>query len=350
MTLKMRAAVSFSLNLIIATMMVSTPTTVDAQDHTISQSQLGQLSINVAPVESVTTYTGAALSAEVTVLSGGGYTMNAPMSVQRVIYLKPRGESVKAGETVVKLIGSEVEHYYDAYQLKTDLFKQTSELYENNRKLYKQKAISEQQWLIISEQYMTQKLALGEYMHFFDYVSKFDHDEQSLSLKTPIDGVLTYNDFARLNMDQEIVRIIPSQAIRVKLNLPASHAQMPSALALPSCSLNVDYAEGLAHSFYKTLWSEPLKSACALTLGNRVAVNPKYALSAYRVPQTAVFNLHGDYYVMAKQGDGFVSVAISIVSSEENDFIVTANKSLSGEVVASTSVSALQGILMGLGE
>jgi hypothetical protein len=320
------------------------------QDYEITNQQLGKLSINVSSVKSVDTYRGVALSAQVTSQSGAAYTMTAPMNVQRVIFLKPRGTSVQAGETVVKLIGSEVEHYHDEYELKKDLFAQASKLYENNRKLYQQEAIGEQQWLSISEYFVTQKLEFGEFQHFFEYVDKYDHDEQSLSLKSPVNGMLNFDNFASIATNQAILNIIPQQAIQIKINLPSSQVEVPSAVFLASCSLKVESTEGLSQSFYKTVWSEPLKPACNLRYGDITTVHPQYSLSAYRVPKTSVFSLHGEHYILIKQADGFVSTQVSIVSSEQNDFIVTSAAIIEGASAASSSVSALQGILMGLGE
>ncbi|WP_371193864.1 hypothetical protein [Glaciecola sp. SC05] len=350
MTIKLHTSPMLKLGFLLLIVPLLVSMRVQGQEQSISTQQLGQLSVSLSAVQLVDSYQGAALSGEVTSESGAAYSITSPMNVQRVMFLKPRGSIVQAGDVIVKLIGSEVEHYYDEYQLKKALFQQTSKSYENNRKLYEQKAIGEQQWLSISEHYVNQKLALGEYHHFFEYVAKYDHDEQSLSLKSPLNGMLNYSRFSSLNANQDIVHILPQYAVRLKVNLPASQAQIPSALSLPLCTLKIEINEGLSQSFYKTLWSEPLKANCGLRYGDILSVKPEYALKAYRITKTSVFSLHGNHYIMLKQADGFASAQVSIVASEQNSFIVTSTRDIAGAAAASSSVSALQGILMGLGE
>lgn len=325
-------------------------TQTQVETHTISDSQLKQLSVELTAVKALSHYRGGALNAEVSSMPGAAYTMSSPINVQRVIYSKPRGTMVKKGESIATLIGTEVAHYHDAYELKTALYEQSEKLYHNNRKLYQQKAISEQQWLSISEHYMTQKLALGEYQHFFEYVEKFDHDTQSLALISPITGLLNYPSFSSLNIEQAIVTILPEQAIRVQVMVPSSQKNMLSAIVLPACTLKIEISENVAQSSFKRAWSEPITPNCDVNYGDIVTVSPDYAISAYRVPKSAVFSLGGEYYVMTQISGGFTSVGVTIVASEQDDYVVTTQGALAGTSVASTSVSALQGILMGLGE
>lgn len=345
-----KRAVSSTFKLILACISIVLPLSAHCQQYNVSQDQLGQLTVNVASVASVESYTGSKLSATVATLPGQAYTIIAPMNAQRVQFLKQRGERVAAGESMLMLIGPEVEHYYDEYELKTDLFAQTTRLYERNKKLFAQKAIGEQVWLNISEQYISQKLALGEFNHFFDYVDNFNHQIQALTLKSPIDGILNYTAFSSLLAMQEIVSVIPSEAVRVKVKLPSSQSQTPSSLQLPQCTLRVDQVEGLSQSFYKTLWSEPLSLSCNLNVGDMVIVNPQYQISAFSIPKAALFSLHGKHYVMRQTAEGFASVEVNIVASEQNSFVVTSSQDIHGSAIATSSVSALQGILMGLGE
>lgn len=350
MTVKMTSAMFSAVGAVLFLSGALLPSSAISQDMVVTKVQLKQLSITVAPVTSVDTYAGSKLNASVSALSGQAYTLSSPINVQRVTFLKQRGERVAAGEPLVVLIGSEVEHFYDEYQLKTALFAQTSQLYKSNQKLYEKKAISEQLWLSISENYVTRKLALGEYTHFFDYVDNYNDEKQSLTLKSPLSGVLHYEAFASLNAEQGIARIIPDQAIRLKVQMPASQTHIPSLLNLPQCKLKVDEIEGLSQSFYKTLWSEPLKQSCELRYGDIVTVTPQFDISAFVVPKTAVFSLHGSHYIMLQKGDIFAAVEINIVASEQSDMVVTSQQAINGAFVATSSVSALQGILMGLGE
>jgi hypothetical protein len=350
MRLKTPATALPAFSLVVAIMGMSLCWSANSQDYIVTKQQFRALNIELGTVKSVETYAGSMLSASVSAISGQAYTISSPMNAQRVTFLKRRGARVEKGEPIVALIGPEVEHYYDEYQLKTDLFAQTAQLYQNNRSLYEKKAIGEQQWLNISEQYITRKLALGEYQHFFEYVEHYSQDDQSLTLTSPMSGVLNYDVFNSLNTAQDIVRIIPDQAIRIKVNLPAGQAHTPSSLKLPNCTLNVDAVEGLSQSFFKTLWSEPLKQACALRYGDIVVVVPQYKISAFLVPKTAVFSFHGKHYVMRQRSEDFAAVEVNIVASEQNNLVVTSTESIHDASIATSSVSALQGILMGLGE
>ncbi len=322
----------------------------NAQEHTIAAEKLGMLTANVEAVEQISTYSGHPLTAQMTPLTGQGYTIRTPFNLWRVEFLKMPGEQVKKEEAFVELMGPEAHHYYEQYQLKKTLFEQTELFYENNRKLFDKKAIGEQAWLEINKQYVALKLEMGEYHHFFDYVHHFDEVRDVFVLKAPADGMVRYSAFEKVSEGEEIASIIPSNAVRLMVSLPSTQTSIPSSVQTQNCRLKIDFAETVINQFYKRIWTEPVDDSCNLSFGEIVSVTPEYATTAFLVSKTALFDLQGNSYIWIKQGNNFSSVKVEILTSANDKLVVSSKTSLSGAMALTSSVSAMQGILMGLGE
>ncbi|GAC27391.1 hypothetical protein [Brumicola pallidula] len=326
-----------------------------AQNMSVDANQLGDLSLQTKAVEPVSTYTGKNIMATVAILPGQSYVFKSPINVQQIQYIKGVGSKVKKNQAFALIQGPEVHHFYMAYQMKKKLFSQAQMLFENSRKLYQRKSISEQAWLDISNQYHDTKMEFDELTHFFDLVLSFDENTDSLTLAAPIAGIIQYSLPSALDAQQTIASFAPLQAIRLKVNLPIDITQKPlfvsrdSSIGSDSCQLAIDFSESANAAFYQIAWTKALTNDCAFVVGQILSVTPEYQTSAYKIKQSSVFNWEGDNYIFVQDTQNYVALKVTLVTSDGDNFIVKSPASLANKRVLISSVSAVQGVLLGLG-
>jgi hypothetical protein len=316
----------------------------------ISPEQLGQLEQKTQTITSVSHYLGSQILASVSELPGQSFVLNAPMNVQRAVYSKAAGESVKAGEPFLTLIGPEVHHYHSQYQISKQLSEQSRALYENNKRLFAAKSLNEATWLEISQQHYQIQLAFDEYAHFFEYAGNFDEQSEALTINAPLGGILTYQQTESIQIEDNLARFIPRDAIRLKINVPVSHIQLIESVTVGSCVLPINIIEKQAQQFYQSVWSSPLTEDCELNIGEQVRVSPRYKVQAFSLSKDSVFEWQGGHHVFSYDGDTYEVNEVSIISSTKDSYIVTSEQLTAGQRVLTSSVSAAQGVLMGLGE
>lgn len=78
-------------------------------------------------------------------------------------------------------------------------------------------------------------------------------------------------------------------------------------------------------------------------------VAPLYSVDGYRVDRESVFQWQGRAHVFVRDGDRLEAVPVEVVSTIEGDYVVSSQRALAGREVLVTSVSAAQGVLLGLG-
>jgi hypothetical protein len=121
------------------------------------------------------------------------------------------------------------------------------------------------------------------------------------------------------------------------------------ALSYGDCQLSVAELSGIAQDYFVAAWSSPLTGNCARLPGERLMVTPHYRASGYRVPQTAVMQWQGASAVLVKRSAGLEPVAVEILANIGQDYFVSCSEDLATEPVLNGSVSAVQGLLSGLG-
>ncbi len=329
---------------------------VAAQDKNIEilAEDLGKLEQKTSMINRIEQYSGANLLASVVALPGRSYTLNAPMNIQRLEYLVPKGTPLAKGDPFVRIIGPEVHHYHAQYEIYEQLFKQSEALYKSNKALFKNRAINEKSWLEIAERYFKIKMIYDEYTHFFEYVLSVDEQSDAIVIGAPIAGLVSYSDPTAVMQEDLIARFTPKDAIRLKVSLPVDSQQTLLSISNEICDLPIDSISEQAASFYKVAYSGAFSAAlgneCNLTLGEQSVVVPKYKMEAFEVNSQAVFNWEGSQYLFVKNKNRYTAEPVEIIASSDGQYIVSSNSLLTNKEVLVTSVSAAQGILMGLGE
>jgi hypothetical protein len=320
-----------------------------AKDLNVDVNSLGALSVKTDIIEQVSSYSGKNAMAKVTALPGQSYVFKSPIDVQQLEYLKGAGDSVDKNEAFAIIQGPEVHHFYRLFELKKALYKQSKALFDNNRKLYERKAISEQAWLDISNQFHETRMEYDELTHFFDLVLSVDNEKESLTLASPVAGIIQYNVTNMVNRENTIALFTPLQAIRLQINLPIDVTQKPLFIRSEYCQLEIDFIENADSPFYQTAWSKPIVSDCKLVMGQMISVSPEYQAQAYKIKQSSVFNWEGLNYIFIQNEQKFSAVKVTLIATDDDSYVVKSTNSLANKKVLVTSVSAVQGILLGMG-
>ena len=85
-------------------------------------------------------------------------------------------------------------------------------------------------------------------------------------------------------------------------------------------------------------------------VGQQVLATPLVrSANTYRLPRSAVFQLARQNYVLVRSGDSLTAQEVELLGSQGDDYLLRASAGLEGAEVLVASVSAVQGILLGLG-
>lgn len=230
------------------------------------------------------------------------------------------------------------------------MFRIAERRFKSNQSLYAKGAIKESQWVEVSEQYYSAQLEYEHMRHFNDLIISTDEKTDTMTVAAPIDGLVDYTlSHNRINSGDEIAVFIPLPEVRLKADIATSDRSELTYFETDSCRLPVSSIGAVANGFFVTAWSESVGSACDFILGQRFLVTPLYKTVAYRVPGSALFQWQSATAIFVKQGTQLQVVAVSLISSSQGDYLVTSNQDLDNVQVLMTSVSAVQGSLLGLG-
>ena len=331
-------------------LLVLTASTATAQNQRISLESLGRLSLNFAAPQIVPAVPTPAVSGEVSYLPGNGYLLVLPFRVSQQQYLVAPQASVATNTPLVKLTGSEVHHFYEILRAQKDIYDQAEQRYQQNLPLFNSKSINQQSWQAITDHYFASKLELGHLEHAEELLRRANDDDSAL-LTAPVAGVFIP---AGAQLDTEAFvygEVIEQSALRLKVQLPSQLAGKVSALTVGACYLDVAYRERLSSGLISRLWSAPVtgNADCVLGFADAVRVTPVIEQAGLAVPASSVYFFEGEYYALAKEGAELVPVAVTVLGRYDGQLLIADNAQLKNAQILISSVSAVQGILLGLG-
>jgi hypothetical protein len=319
--------------------------------QTVAISTLGSLELEFAKALPVDEYPGQAVGAKVSYRRGEAFNVPSPGRVQQIEYLVEPGAMMFEGQPFAVLRGPEMHHFEMSYQGSQALAEGAERRFKSNQALYARKAISESQWLEISEQYYALALEYEHMRHFFELVVSGDDDPDALSMTAPIAGIIDYSS-ADLGVEEgdSIAQFVPPGAVRLKLALPNSIGAEVASVRAGECRLAIERVSTITAGFFVQAWTQPLPESCPLLLGQQLLAIPMVtAKGSYLIPRSAVFQLAHENFVLVRNGDALNTVAVTLLGSEGDDYVLLADADLGGAEILVASVSAVQGILLGLG-
>lgn len=323
---------------------------VTCRAETVAIDRLRALALEYQAVEAVDLYPGQPVSAQVAAPGGEAFAVVAPARVQQISYRLPAGAVVAQGEAFALLRGPELHHFLIEYEATGQLLEDASRRYESHRKLYEKKAIDESRWVEVSERYHTLRLEQEHMRHFLDLVIEERAEEDAIVLGAPVAGIIDYAYSADgLRSGDTIASFIPRDAIRLVASIPHRQSDDLAFLEAAGCRLAVSRVSGITTGFFVEAWSEPVADRCALIPGQRLAATPLYRTSGFRVPRQAVLQRETGSHIFLREGDVLRAVPVALLAADDADYIVTSTTPLEGRDALVTSVSAVQGVLLGLG-
>lgn len=135
----------------------------------VQLSALGAFELVFQPAQPVQTYPGRQVAATVTFRRGEAFAVPSPGRAQQIQYLVAPGAAVVQGQPFAVLRGPEMHHFEMSYESSRALLAGAERRYKANRSLYERKAISESQWLEISEKYYALSLEHEHMRHFLNW-------------------------------------------------------------------------------------------------------------------------------------------------------------------------------------
>lgn len=316
----------------------------------IDISVLGALELSFQQAITVDSYPGQNIAAEVGFKKGAGFTLVAPRLIQQINYLVEPGSMIEQGQPLAELVGSEIHHFLTEMNVAKQIFEVVKRRFDSNRILYKKRAIKESQWVDISERYYAAQLEYEHLRHFNDLVISTDTDNDRVIIGAPISGVVDYSlQFNSLKPDDDIAIIVPALAIRLEAAIPTSARSELAYLKASSCRLQVSSISSVAKGFFVTVWTEPLKPECDFILGERFLVTPFYKAQAYKVPMSAVIQWKRVTSILVRDGKKLQVREVLLLASSGSEYIITTGRPLQNSEVLVSSVSAVQGLLLGMG-
>lgn len=322
-----------------------------ASAQTVALSALGSLELDYERPAAVGVYPGQPLPARVAFRNGEAFIVPSPGRVQQIDYLVEPGAAVTEGQPFAVLRGPEMHHFEMRFESNQVLAASAEQRFKSNRPLYERKSISESLWREISENYYSSQLEYEHLRHFFELVVDDDNDPSALTLMAPVASIIDYEpNSGEVEEGDSIALFIPRNAIRLETALPSMIGANVTALQVGDCSLDIERVSAMTDGFFIQAWTQPLPMDCSLMLGQQVLALPLLRTSnAYRVVKSAVFQIERQSYLWVRRGDSLVAVAVTVLGAERDAYVVHSEVPLAGLDTLISSVSAVQGVLLGLG-
>ncbi|MCF6194809.1 MAG: hypothetical protein L3J46_10815, partial [Kangiellaceae bacterium] len=146
-----------------------------------------------------------------------------------------------------------------------------------------------------------------------------------------------------------IASIVPLKAMRINMHVPLKSASKIEYLELSHCRLKIDSISNVSQGAFVELWSETIAEDCQLMLGQTQIAIPFLKQSAFQVSKNALFELEGKDYILVRSKQKLKIVEVFLLNSVAGSYFFTTSVSLANVDVLTSSVSAIQGILLGLG-
>lgn len=323
-----------------------------AAQERVSLDDLGDLEVAFSALEPMNQVPGPPLRAEAQADPGSALLFRLPARAQRAVFRVQPGARVAAGDPVALLEGQELHHWLLEYEALGARFETARERYENNLPLYEEGALSGDRWAGIEERYFALRLEFQHMNHVREWLQPGpDEVPESLLARAPRDGQVLYDSrHTMLEAGDTLFEVLPEGGLRLRVEVPAERAAELDALAFDGCEVGIERVEEAAHGFYRAAWSAPLQGSCVLAPGAALSAEPRYAEEALFVPREAVFQWRRTPHVWLREGDELVAKPVELLADVPEGYAVVAEPGLRDGEVLVRSVSAAQGILLGLGD
>ncbi|MEE4276960.1 MAG: hypothetical protein V2I82_00670 [Halieaceae bacterium] len=327
---------------------------VTCQAQRIALADLGELEIGYAEAQAQSEYPGAQLLLSAQVLPGDAFALRLPFRPNRITRLVGAGTAVSAGTAIVRIEGPELAAWLLEAEAVEAQFAQAQARFRSNEILFAGGGLSAAQWKTISEAYYLMQREMHHVEHVRE-VLRMDATVGELAradVLAPVDGRVIYPD-GSVSTDAELLlaNFVADDALRLtgRLGVGSGLAVDPVALIIGDCRIDIAQVEATAQALTRRVWSAAAPACIDLIPGAAYAGRALYPFDGVAVPRGALLRHGGLAGVLVRRGQALEFVAAQIVAEEETHYYLEPDSSLAGAQVLSRSVSAVQGMLLGLG-
>jgi hypothetical protein len=316
----------------------------------VATANLGALELAYHRVNAGDGFAGLPLASEVTFRPGEALSLVTPSRIQQINYLVAPGEAVTPGQPIAVLAGPDIHHFLVEFDVVARRYENARQRFERNRELYRKQAIDEARWIEISDHYYALQLKHEHLRHFHALLRQDAGDPEQISFLAPAAGRVQYNqDRPGIAEGGELALILPPDSLRLRVAVPIANRQGLAQLQYGACELPVASISSIADGFFLRAWSAPLDANCDLLPGERLMVTPFYAIGGYEIPRRALLHWEGLAAVLLLSEEFLEVVTVEVLGSTPAGYYVASDVELSGREILVSSVSAVQGVLLGLG-
>ncbi len=318
--------------------------------NSIAIDSLGDLKLVFAPVVQSQHVPANKLVAKVAVKNGEAFVMTSPTNIHQIQFLVSNGQRVEKRQPIAILRGPEVHHFITEFRAVKSLYQLSERRMKKNKKLFEKKLIEEEKWLSINKNYFANLLEYEHMLHFYELISEIDGKTDSITIVSPISGLIkrAEGEF-RYSEGDDIATFVPLHKIRLKLQVSTNNVKQLSSVKFNTCQLKIESISQIAQAAFVSVWTEPVKPNCEVFLGQTLLATPLYQYDAYKISSKAIFRLDGKDQIFIQIDGQLKSVPVSLITREGEDYHFTSEVDLKSSRALVSSVSAVQGILLGLG-
>ena len=321
-----------------------------AYGERIAKAELGNLQLSFDEVVPVSERAGATVLLETTTLPGDGFLLRLPFRPNRISRLVPQGSAVAAGTPVARLAGPELGIWLAQADALMERFAEARERYETNRPLYRQQALSAARWSEIATEYLSLQAQALHTEHVLETLQRAGGEPPAAELRAPVAGRIRFEaPTVDGTEDWAVATLIADDALRLVGQVSSEAEGDIVAVQVEDCRIALAHLEMQAAGLYRRLWTQPAANCVAVYPGSLVAGRVLHAFDGATVPRQAVLRAAGRAGVFLDDGDALEFVPVRVEGESPDSFFIEAPRDLAGRRVLTRSVSALQGLVLGLG-
>ncbi|WP_406668124.1 hypothetical protein [Gallaecimonas sp. GXIMD1310] len=290
-----------------------------------------------------------AVPAKVVVTQADRKRLSLPMATVVHQWLIVDGQQVQAGQPVVKLSGADLASLQSRLELAEHHAKAAKDRLVRNQSRYDTGDITRQTWMEWHHDAHTSDLEYQQLLAIQGQLQLWQGKAEGRDwvLSAPTDGVVQINGVsgAHLAAGSQILELLPANRQRLSFALPDHLSAM--TVHIDKCITDVALGGGQSDGLRRQWLSAPLAPECRQPPGRYLEVTPWMAVNAYRIPRQSLFQWQAGDAVVVKTESGFAAEPVTVLSDDGQWLYVQGE--LTGKQLASASVAALKGMLMGMG-
>lgn len=326
-------------------------TSVRAQGDMIEKAALGSLQLEFSQASEVTLRPGKVQLMQVDTLPDDRLQLRLPFRPNRLERLVGDGARVAAGDPIARVSGPELHHWLLEAELIGARFATAQQRYEQSRGLFESQNLSADLWQAISDRYSELRLAQHHVEHVLEWLRPSGNEGEPALLRAPAPGQVVYSALpATAEGELPILDLLSPGTLRLFADLDFANPAPVAALQTGSCKLEIAQREVRVSRFSSRYWSEPVNGCAPALPGAFVSGVPLYAFVGYAVPRAAVIRAGGDTLIAIESGDQLELLPVTIAGEDDQQYYVSSEAPLNGRQVLIRSTSAVQGVLLGLGQ